>query len=183
MKKIFALLLAGILAATALTACGEGANEESKTESKTESTVSTPESSVDAPESTEDAMADFDAFKGELGKLLAASSFEMPADAIYNDVGVNPESFEKGFWLCEESGNSAETVAVYVAKSDAEGENIRTLLNNKLQSLQNQYKDYNADNYNMTLNAAVGGTGVYAYIVISPNVASVKSFIENAIKA
>ncbi|MBE6678768.1 MAG: DUF4358 domain-containing protein [Ruminococcaceae bacterium] len=187
MKKILVLLLAGIFAASALTACGneaENTKDESKTESVTESKTESKNESV--AESKEDAAVnigeDFDGFKAETSALLKDSSFEMPAEAIYNDVGIDPQSFAKGFWLCEESGNSAETVAVYIANSEAEGETIRNLLGNKLTSLQNQYKDYNQDNYEMTLSAVVGGTGVYAYIVISPNAASVKDYIEAAIK-
>ncbi len=171
MKKILILLLAGILAAASFTACGdakENEKEQSKTESKEETAININDN--------------FDEFKTEVGSLLKDKSFDMDAESVYNDVGINPESFAKGFWLCEESGNSAETAAVYIANSEAEGETIRNLLNNKLTSLQNQYKDYNPDNYQMTLTAVVGGTGVYAYIVISPNVASVKYYIEAAIK-
>ncbi len=173
MKRIFALILAGLITTAAFTACGNGEESSSAGESSGSEVSSSVEESVNAP------VFNADALKTTVCGLMKDAYLEMPADAIYNDTGINPETFAEGFWVCEDTGNSAETVAVYKAISEEEGENIRTLLKNKLTSLQNQYKDYNADNYQMSLKAVVGGEGVYAYIVISPNVES----INNAIKA
>lgn len=186
MKKLLVILLAFALT-TSFAACG-GNEEETSSVNDTTSTVSdvAPESEEDvvsAEASLPEAEGGISAedMKAAAEKLMVDAILEMPADAIYNDTGINPESFAEGFWICEETGNSAETVAFYIAKSDAEGEEIRTLLSNKLTSLQNQYKDYNADNYQMTLDAVVGGSGVYAYMVISTKVADIKGAIEAVI--
>lgn len=185
MKKLLVILLAFAIT-TSFAACG-GNEEEASSVNDTTSSVN--ESVVESEEDEKSAEASLpeaggisaEDMKAAAEKLMVDAILEMPADAIYNDTGINPESFAEGFWICEETGNSAETVAFYIAKSDAEGEEIRTLLSNKLTSLQNQYKDYNADNYQMTLDAVVGGSGVYAYMVISTKVSDIKGAIEAVI--
>lgn len=201
MKKLLVILLAALMAVSAFTACGDK-EEEGKTEStasKADESVSTPV--ADEPESddieaeasegkTEENSADateggalsVDALKSATGDMMADPYIELPAEDVYNDTGINPETFAEGFWICENTGNSAETVAFYIANSEAEGEAIRGLLAGKLASLQNQYKDYNADNYSMTLDAETGGSGVYAYLVISPNKAGIVDAVKAAIE-
>lgn len=212
MKRIFVLLLAGLLAAFSFTACGSTSDEESKTENKAPAAEDNAKESEDAvtdvkesednvttesemlsqaPVTDEDVVSeeapeandgvDVDALKAQVVEAMEGASFEMPAEMVYNDTGIDPASFEQGFWLCEETGVIAENVAFYVANSEEDANAIKDLLNNKLTSMQNQYKDYNEDNYNLTLNAVIGGNGVYVYLVISPNVDAVKDCIEAAI--
>ncbi|MBR6594289.1 MAG: DUF4358 domain-containing protein [Clostridia bacterium] len=184
MKKIFAILLAVLMALTALTACGgsdaESSSSASEAVSETESVSDA--GSVSDAESTPVA-TDLNGAKAAITALLSTTDVsEMPANAIYDDTGINPEDFEIGYWICESTGMSVETVAVYKAKDEEKGAAIRTLLQNKLTSLQSQHKDYPpVENYNMTLAAKIGGNGVYAYMVISPNVDAVVAAINGVI--
>lgn len=189
MKKLFAILLASLMALTAFTACGgdtetDSSASDSVSESASES-VSESESAGESSVSEESATGtvDLEGAKAAIVALLSTTDVsETPANAVYDDTGINPEDYEIGFWVSESTGMSAETVAVYKAKDEAKGEAIRTLLQNKLTSMQSQYKDYPPiENYNMTLNAKIGGTGVYAYIVISPNVDAVASAIDGVL--
>ena len=190
MKKYLALFLALMCVVTALAACGGEGETKDNTSSKVNSSPA--ESSLDNSEeasntsndNTSNGVADVDmtALQTELeGKMSVEETFAMIPEAIFNDVGIDPATFSEGFWLCDSNALSAEVVAVYKANSEADGETIRGQLTTKLASLNSQYKDYNADNYAMTQSAVVGGTGVYAYMIISPNVSELDSAVKAAL--
>lgn len=162
MKKFFVLVLAFVCALTAFSACGD------KEDSGTDSSVSIERKTV-----TE--------LKDVVAAEMVSASFAMTDDMVYDDSGIDPATFKEGFWLCDADMLSAEVVAVYMANSESDAENIRTLLSNKLASLTSQYKNYNADNYAMAQKAVVGGNGLYAYMIISPNVSELNKLVKGAL--
>lgn len=175
MKKILALILALVCTLSLFAACG---GEEDKTDSKADSKV---ESTADSKAESKDYAAIMTSLKADVTAKLTIEAFTWPEAAAFDDAGVDPESYNAGFWLIDANALSAEQVAVYQATDAAKGETIRTQLKNKLESLTAQYKSYNQDNYNMALKAVVGGSGEMAYLIISPNVTEVEAIVKAAI--
>ncbi len=180
MKKIITLLLTAAITTASLTACtGDSENSESKPDS---SVAVSAEESKD--ESTEQSVAvlDVDALTEAIKKLTKATDTTVrSADDVYNDIGIDPASYEEGFWLIDAT-ITVETVAVYKAK-DADGaEAIKKLMDNYVKSVVNQQENYNVENYNMASTAKVAVSGSYAYMVMSPNVDAIAGAIDAAIK-
>ncbi len=164
MKKLFTILLTAIIAATALVACSEDKTPVDN-------------SSVSAP-----AEVDVKALETKAATLTKATDTTVrSADDVFNDIGIDPASFEEGFWLID-STITVETVAFYKAKDAAGAEAIKKLLENYVKSVLNQQENYNVENYNMANTAKIAVIGNYAYMVMSPNVDSIVAEISNAIK-
>lgn len=171
MKRTLTLTLALIIALMSFAACGGDSTD----------TGSTPEQSQPAEQSKAPVNLSLDAIKPDLVAMMAAEeTFEVDADSVFNDTGINPSTYENGFWVIELSGLSAETIGFFKANSEADAQSIKTLLQGHLTSVTNQYKDYNADNYAMAQKAVIGSNGVYVYFVMSPNVDNIINTINSA---
>lgn len=179
MKKFAVLMIASALALSAFAACG---GNEGDTDSKVNSEASKETSAVVSTEVSESKEIDLPTLRDELKtKVEATETLDKSADELYNDTGIADTTYANYFWFSEMSGLSSETVAVFEAKSDADRDTIQGFLNGYLQSVINQQKDYNAANYEMATKAVIKSSGLYVYLVISPNVSDIDSAIAAAL--
>lgn len=167
MKKVIVMLLAGALAISAFAAC---TGEETPSASKDDSSavVSNDASTVASEEAkTVDMNAVLEQIKAD---FKAEEKREISADDIYQETGIDPETYTSHFWLTEISGLSSEKAVMFMAKDENAASAIKQKLDIVLQSETAQMKDYNADNYAMLQKAVVEQKGLYVYLLVSPNV-------------
>ncbi len=187
MKKIALMLLVGAIAMSSLAACSVNTTDKDNSSSKPEDSsavvsteASTEESKAEeskAEESKAEAINLIDLAAELKTKLVATDTLDKPTDELYNDTGIVDTTFNNYVWFSEMSGLSSEMVAIFEAKSEADVTAIKGFLDGYLQSVKNQMKDYNADNYDMATKAVIKTSGLYVYIVISPNVTEIDSMI------
>lgn len=178
MKKFAVLMIAGALALSSLAACGGNEGDtQSKVNSEASKVVST-EASVEESK----AALDLDALSASLKtKLVATETLDKSADDLYNDTGIADTTYAEYFWFGEMSGLSSETVALFKANTEADASTIKGFLEGYVQSATNQMKDYNADNYDMLTKSVIKTSGLYVYMVISPNVDTIDGAIAAAL--
>ncbi len=161
MKKIFMLLLCALMALCCMASC----NGDTATESSADPVV-----------------VDVNALKDSIKGLTAATDTTVrSADDVYNDTGINPETYTEGFWLID-STITVETVAFFNAKDEAAATEIKGFMDKYVKSVLNQQNNYNEDNYYMAEKAKVGVSGNYVYLIMSPNVDSIYSAVSSALK-
>ena len=176
MKKFALLMIVASLALSSFAACG---GNEGDNQSKTDSTAS---AEISATVSEEKEPVDLPTLRDELKtKTVATELLDKGAEDLFNDTGIADTTYANFFWFSEMSGLSSETVAVFEAKTDADAATIKGFLEGYVQSVCNQMKDYNADNYDMATKAVIKTAGTYVYLVISPNVSDIDGVIANAL--
>lgn len=107
---------------------------------------------------------------------------EYDADSIYNDTGISNDMYVSCFfaWLLEASVGNCACVAVFEAADKDSVSVIEEYLNAYLTDTQLTQKDYNADNYQLTLNAKVIVDQNYVILSIAPDNDAVLNAFENA---
>lgn len=178
MKKFAVLMIACALALSSFAACG---GNEGDTQSKNESEAS---KVISTEASTEESKAplNLSALSADLKtKLVATETLDKSSEDLFNDTGIADSTYENYFWFSEMSGLSSETVALFEAKTEADVATIKGFLDGYVQSVKNQMKDYNADNYDMATKAVIKTSGLYVYMVISPNVDTIDGAIASAL--
>ncbi|MBQ3081102.1 MAG: DUF4358 domain-containing protein [Clostridia bacterium] len=174
MKKFAVLMIACALALSSFAACGGNEGDtQSKNESEASKVISTEDSK--APLNLSALSADLKT------KLVATETLDKSSEDLFNDTGIADSTYENYFWFSEMSGLSSETVALFEAKTEADVATIKGFLDGYVQSVKNQMKDYNADNYDMATKAVIKTSGLYVYMVISPNVDTIDGAIASAL--
>lgn len=111
----------------------------------------------------------------EAGAAMAdATGFtwlEYDGDSIYNDTGISEDMYTQGFfaWLLEASVGNCACVAVFEAENAEKAEEIEKYLQAYLTDMQLVQKEYNADNYQLTLNAELKTDGNYVVFSVAPD--------------
>ncbi len=122
----------------------------------------------------------------EAGAAMADATgymwLEYDADSIYNDTGISEDMYVSGFfaWLLEASVGNCALVAVFEAKDKQGAEVIEQYLSAYLTDTQLTQKDYNADNYQLTLNAELFVEQNYVVFSIAPDNSVVVDAFNNA---
>ncbi len=170
MKKFALIMLVGALALSAFAACDTPADNESKDDSSKIESVDNSGSKADEESngSVADAKVDLTVICNTVKAQVAAqSAFELDADTLFNDTGINPEFYNNYFWLID---TSEECVGVFEAKDETSLNEIKGLLEGYLQNKKTTYESYDAKVFEMANKAVIKTVGNYAYIVMSPNV-------------
>ena len=105
----------------------------------------------------------------ELKTALSAANAEgdlMPydADRLADDIVIKSTDF-----LTPINSAGVETIAFFVCADSTAASNVKLRLETYVTDTRNQQKDYNADNYQVALDATVVQEGKYVYLVMSPN--------------
>ena len=183
MKKFVLMMLVGAIALSSLAACSVNTTDTSKDPSNvadsSELVISVDASKDESKteSSKEESINLIDLAASIRPKLVATETLDKPTDELYNDTGIVDNTFESYVWFSEMSGLSSEMVAIFEAKSEADLNTIKGFLEGYVQSVKTQMKDYNADNYAMAEKAVIKTSGLYIYLVISPNVTDIDGFI------
>lgn len=109
----------------------------------------------------------------ELKTALSAVNAEgdlMPydEDRLADDIVIKSGDYTEGFYLIPINSAGVETIAFFVCADSAAADNIKLRLETRVADVRNQQKDYNADNYQVALDAVVVKEGVYVYLIMSP---------------
>lgn len=107
---------------------------------------------------------------------------EYDADSIYNDTGISEDMYVDGFfaWLLEASVGNCACVAVFEAADTEKAQEIERYLQAYLTDMRLVQKEYNADNYQLTLNAELKVDGNYVIFSVSPDNTVVIDAFESA---
>ncbi len=110
----------------------------------------------------------------ELKTALSAANAEgdlMPydADRLADDIVIKSADYQEGFFLTPINSAGVETIAFFVCADSTAASNVKLRLETYVTDTRNQQKDYNADNYQVALDATVVQEGKYVYLVMSPN--------------
>ena len=122
----------------------------------------------------------------EAGSAMAEATgytwLEYDADSIYNDTGISEDMYVGGFfaWLLEASVGNCACVAVFEAENTEKAEEIERYLQAYLTDMQLVQKEYNADNYQLTLNAELKVDGNYVVFSVAPDNTVVIDAFESA---
>lgn len=110
----------------------------------------------------------------ELKNALSAANAEgdlMPydADRLADDIVIKSADYQEGFFLTPINSAGVETIAFFVCADSTAASNVKLRLETYVTDTRNQQKDYNADNYQVALDATVVQEGKYVYLIMSPN--------------
>ena len=108
--------------------------------------------------------------------------FAYSADWIADEYGIKPDLYTDGRLMIPEDSAGVETVAFFTAKDAEAAKNIKALLDTIVASTRVDQKDYNADNYQVALDAVTKTEGVYVYLVMSPAKDAILKIIEDNLK-
>lgn len=124
-----------------------------------------------------------DELKSALSSLTADGElFPYDEERLADDVAIMSGDYTEGFFCIPLNSAGVETVAFFVCADDAAVDKIKTRLNTYVNDTRNYQKDYNADNYQVALDAEVITEGKYVYLVMSPKKAELKKAISDRLK-
>lgn len=89
-------------------------------------------------------------------------------DRLIDDLGIKSSEYSEGFYLIPINSAGVETIAFFVCADSASADSLKLKLETHVTDVRNKQKDYNADNYQVALDAVVVKEGVYVYLVMSP---------------
>ena len=107
--------------------------------------------------------------------------FPYDADRLA-DLGISADLFTEGRFMIPEDSAGVETVAFFTAKDAGSANKIKAALDTFVSDTRIDQKDYNADNYQVALDAVVKVEGVYVYLVMSPAKDAIIKVIEDNLK-
>lgn len=130
--------------------------------------------------------SDFTVNVAEAGAAMADATgytwLEYDIDSIYNDTGISADMYVSCFfaWLLEASVGNCACVALFEAADRQTALQIEEYLNAYLTDTQLTQKNYNADNYQLTLNAELYTEQNYVVLSIAPDNSVVLAAFDNA---
>lgn len=122
----------------------------------------------------------------EAGSAMANASgyewLEYDGSSIFNDTGISEDMYVSGFFafLLEASVGNCACVALFEGADEQKADEIAAYLQAYLTDVQLTQENYNADNYQMTLNAVLAVEQNYVMLVISPDNDVICEAFENA---
>jgi len=108
--------------------------------------------------------------------------FANSAEWLADEYSITADLYTEGKFMIPEDSAGVETVAFFVAKNAESAGIIKTLLDTIVASTRVDQKDYNADNYQVALDAVTKTEGVYVYLVMSPAKDAIIKIIEDNLK-
>lgn len=108
--------------------------------------------------------------------------FSNDEDSLSDDWGIEKALYTEGLFMIPKESAGVETVAFFVAKDAESAKTIKAALDRFVKFTQVEQKDYNADNYQVSLDAVTVAEGVYAYLVMSPAKDAIMKVIEDNLK-
>lgn len=164
MKKLAALLTA-VLFSCSLCACGQQVLEKRN--------VATDSQSSEAPvgqTAPSDTGISLTAVRDKiLSDLQITEYLEMDAGRLLNIYGINQEDLAQSACFTTMAGTFPHEVILVEAADEAAAQRIAEKLQHRLQEVQNQYRDYDAESYAMAELCAVETDGLIVSLFLSPD--------------
>lgn len=122
-----------------------------------------------------------DALYTKIGTANAEGElFKFDAERLYDDIRIKTEYYTEGFFAVPVESAGVEAVAFFKAVDAENAKTLKTCLENYIKSVQTEQKDYNADNYAVSLAAKVTVKGLYVYMIMSPGAEALSGAISGS---
>lgn len=108
--------------------------------------------------------------------------FVMDADTMLNYLGIQAENCVQVITAVSNDGLRADEVWLIEAKDSASLEQLKELANNRIQAKADETVTYSPDQYKIVEKAVVITEGNYLAMLVSPEVDSMKTAFEEAVK-
>ena len=107
--------------------------------------------------------------------------FARSADRL-EELGIPADSFKAGRFMIPEESAGVETVAFFEAVDGDQANVIKAALEAYVNATRVEQKDYNAENYQVALDAEVVKEGNYVYLVMSSAKEAILKIINDNLK-
>ncbi|MBO4861223.1 MAG: DUF4358 domain-containing protein [Clostridia bacterium] len=107
--------------------------------------------------------------------------FARSADRL-EELGIPADSFKAGRFMIPEESAGVETIAFFEAVDGDQANVIKAALEAYVNATRVEQKDYNAENYQVALDAEVVKEGNYVYLVMSSAKEAILKIINDNLK-
>ena len=115
-------------------------------------------------------------------KMASETVADYDATLLLDDLGIASSLYTEYFYKVGSSDASVEEVAFCKAADEESATTIMQKLQSRKASTESTQKDYNAENYDIAVNATVETDGLYVYMVMSANRTDINSVIADSFK-
>ena len=115
-------------------------------------------------------------------KMASETVADYDATLLLDDLGIASSLYTEYFYKVGSSDASGEEVAFFKAADEESATTIMQKLQSRKASTESTQKDYNAENYDIAVNATVETDGLYVYMVMSANRTDINSVIADSFK-
>ena len=115
-------------------------------------------------------------------KMASETVADYDATLLLDDLGIASSLDTEYFYKVGSSDASVEEVAFFKAADEESATTIMQKLQSRKASTESTQKDYNAENYDIAVNATVETDGLYVYMVMSANRTDINSVIADSFK-
>ncbi len=115
-------------------------------------------------------------------KMASETVADYDATLLLDDLGIASSLYTEYFYKVGSSDASVEEVAFFKAADEESATTIMQKLQSRKASTESTQKDYNAENYDIAVNATVETDGLYVYMVMSANRTDINSVIADSFK-
>lgn len=115
-------------------------------------------------------------------KMASETVADYDAALLLDDLGIASSLYTEYFYKVGSSDASVEEVAFFKAADEESATTIMQKLQSRKASTESTQKDYNAENYDIAVNATVETDGLYVYMVMSANRTDINSVIADSFK-
>ena len=115
-------------------------------------------------------------------KMASETVADYDATLLVDDLGIASSLYTEYFYKVGSSDASVEEVAFFKAADEESATTIMQKLQSRKASTESTQKDYNAENYDIAVNATVETDGLYVYMVMSANRTDINSVIADSFK-
>ena len=115
-------------------------------------------------------------------KMASETVADYDATLLLDDLGIGSSLYTEYFYKVGSSDASVEEVAFFKAADEESATTIMQKLQSRKASTESTQKDYNAENYDIAVNATVETDGLYVYMVMSANRTDINSVIADSFK-
>ena len=115
-------------------------------------------------------------------KMASETVADYDAALLLDDLGIASSRYTEYFYKVGSSDASVEEVAFFKAADEESATTIMQKLQSRKASTESTQKDYNAENYDIAVNATVETDGLYVYMVMSANRTDINSVIADSFK-
>ena len=115
-------------------------------------------------------------------KMSSETVADYDATLLLDDLGIASSLYTEYFYKVGSSDASVEEVAFFKAADEESATTIMQKLQSRKASTESTQKDYNAENYDIAVNATVETDGLYVYMVMSANRTDINSVIADSFK-
>lgn len=115
-------------------------------------------------------------------KMASETVADYDATLLLDDLGIASSLYTEYFYKVGSSDASVEEVAFFKAADEESATTIMQKLQSRKASTESTQKDYNAENYDIAVNATVETDGLYVCMVMSANRTDINSVIADSFK-